>query len=191
MIFAEMEYRKHYSDFHAELLAFIGKHFSEVQSGLQSRHCRSQADLRSRGGREAHGRPRRFRRAAAEHDQRLCLRRHLVAARPRAQDPRLVVLGMNAAINRAAEFKVHVNGALNNGCTPDEIREVCLNETRARERARRPGAQQGDHPLCARRGGPHAAHHAHREAARCRGSRAQPGEAGECVVRADARRRLR
>ena len=38
----------------------------------------------------------------------------------------LVVLGMNAAINRAAEFKVHVNGALNNGCTPDEIREVCL-----------------------------------------------------------------
>lgn len=38
----------------------------------------------------------------------------------------LVVLGMNAAINRAAEFEVHVNGALNNGCTPDEIREVCL-----------------------------------------------------------------
>ncbi|MFL6571155.1 MAG: carboxymuconolactone decarboxylase family protein [Burkholderiales bacterium] len=38
----------------------------------------------------------------------------------------LVVLGMNAAINRAAEFKVHVNGALTNGCTPDEIREVCL-----------------------------------------------------------------
>ena len=38
----------------------------------------------------------------------------------------LVVLGMNAALNRAAEFKVHVNGALNNGCTPEEIREVCL-----------------------------------------------------------------
>ena len=38
----------------------------------------------------------------------------------------LVVLGINAAINRAAEFRVHVNGALNNGCTPDEIREVCL-----------------------------------------------------------------
>ena len=38
----------------------------------------------------------------------------------------LVVLGMNAAINRAAEFRVHMNGALNNGCTPDEIREVCL-----------------------------------------------------------------
>ena len=38
----------------------------------------------------------------------------------------LVVLGMNAALNRAAEFKVHLNGALNNGCMPDEIREVCL-----------------------------------------------------------------
>lgn len=38
----------------------------------------------------------------------------------------LIVIGMNAAINRPAEFKVHVHGALNNGCTPDEIREVCL-----------------------------------------------------------------
>ena len=38
----------------------------------------------------------------------------------------LVVIGMNAALNRPAEFKVHVNGALNNGCTSDEIREVCL-----------------------------------------------------------------
>ena len=38
----------------------------------------------------------------------------------------LVVLGMTAAINRPAEFKVHMNGALNNGCSPEEIREVCL-----------------------------------------------------------------
>jgi 4-carboxymuconolactone decarboxylase len=38
----------------------------------------------------------------------------------------LLVIGMNAALNRAAEFKVHVAGALNNGCTPEEIREVCL-----------------------------------------------------------------
>ena len=38
----------------------------------------------------------------------------------------LVVLGINAAINRAAEFRVHLNGALNNGATPEEIREVCL-----------------------------------------------------------------
>jgi len=38
----------------------------------------------------------------------------------------LVVLAMNAAINRPAEFRVHVHGALANGCTPDEIREVLL-----------------------------------------------------------------
>jgi 4-carboxymuconolactone decarboxylase len=38
----------------------------------------------------------------------------------------LVVLAMTAAINRPAEFKVHVHGALNNGCTPEEIREVLL-----------------------------------------------------------------
>jgi len=35
MVFAEMEYQKHYSDFHAELLAFVDRHFSRVQSGLQ------------------------------------------------------------------------------------------------------------------------------------------------------------
>jgi 4-carboxymuconolactone decarboxylase len=38
----------------------------------------------------------------------------------------LVVLGMTAAVNRPHEFKVHMNGAINNGCTPEEIREVCL-----------------------------------------------------------------
>ena len=35
MIFAEMEYQKDYCDFHAELLAFIGVHFSQVKSGIQ------------------------------------------------------------------------------------------------------------------------------------------------------------
>ena len=35
MIFAEMDYQRHYSDFHAELLAFVIAHFSRVQSGLQ------------------------------------------------------------------------------------------------------------------------------------------------------------
>ncbi len=35
MIFAELEYQKHYSDVHAELLAVVDKHFSRVQSGLQ------------------------------------------------------------------------------------------------------------------------------------------------------------
>ena len=28
------------------------------------------------------------------------------------------MIGMNAALNRPAEFKVHVAGALNTGCTP-------------------------------------------------------------------------
>ncbi|ACV34387.1 hypothetical protein CAP2UW1_1051 [Candidatus Accumulibacter phosphatis] len=27
MVFAEMEYHKHYSDFHTELLAFVGQNF--------------------------------------------------------------------------------------------------------------------------------------------------------------------
>jgi len=38
----------------------------------------------------------------------------------------LAVLGMTAAINRPHEFRVHMHGALNNGCTQDEIREVLL-----------------------------------------------------------------
>jgi 4-carboxymuconolactone decarboxylase len=38
----------------------------------------------------------------------------------------LAVLGINAALNRPAEFRVHVQGALANGCTAEEIREVLL-----------------------------------------------------------------
>jgi len=38
----------------------------------------------------------------------------------------LAVLGITAAINRPQEFRVHMNGALNNGCTPEEIREILL-----------------------------------------------------------------
>jgi 4-carboxymuconolactone decarboxylase len=38
----------------------------------------------------------------------------------------LVVLGITAALNRPAEFSVHMRGALANGCTPEEIHEVCL-----------------------------------------------------------------
>ena len=38
----------------------------------------------------------------------------------------LAVIAMNAALNRPAEFRVHVQGALKNGCTPEEIREVLL-----------------------------------------------------------------
>jgi len=35
MVFAEMEYPKHYSEFHDELLAFVHRHFSRVESGHQ------------------------------------------------------------------------------------------------------------------------------------------------------------
>ena len=38
----------------------------------------------------------------------------------------LVNLGMLSALNRPNEFKTHVRGALTNGCTREEIREVLL-----------------------------------------------------------------
>jgi 4-carboxymuconolactone decarboxylase len=38
----------------------------------------------------------------------------------------LAVLAMTAALNRPAEFSVHVKGALANGCTAEEIREILL-----------------------------------------------------------------
>ncbi len=48
----------------------------------------------------------------------------------RPQMPRkmrsLVNLAILSALNRPHEFKVHVKGALTNGCTKEEIREVLL-----------------------------------------------------------------
>jgi 4-carboxymuconolactone decarboxylase len=48
----------------------------------------------------------------------------------RQQFPRktrsLVNLAMLSALNRPHEFKVHVKGALTNGCSREEIREVLL-----------------------------------------------------------------
>jgi 4-carboxymuconolactone decarboxylase len=38
----------------------------------------------------------------------------------------LAMLGITAASNRPEEFRVHLNGALNNGCSADEIREILL-----------------------------------------------------------------
>lgn len=38
----------------------------------------------------------------------------------------LINLGMLAALNRPHELGAHVRGALNNGCTEDEIRETLL-----------------------------------------------------------------
>lgn len=42
------------------------------------------------------------------------------------RDRSLINLGMIAALNRPHEFRVHVNGALNNGLSIEEIREVIL-----------------------------------------------------------------
>lgn len=42
------------------------------------------------------------------------------------RDRSLVNLGMLTALNRADELKLHLRGAVNNGCTEDEIREVLL-----------------------------------------------------------------
>ena len=35
-------------------------------------------------------------------------------------------LGMIAALNRPHEFKLHVRGAINNGLTKDELKEIFL-----------------------------------------------------------------
>ena len=42
------------------------------------------------------------------------------------RDRSLVNLGMIAALNRPQEFRGHVKGALNNGMSPEEIRDVCM-----------------------------------------------------------------
>jgi 4-carboxymuconolactone decarboxylase len=38
----------------------------------------------------------------------------------------LAMIAMMAAAGRPAELRVHLNGALKNGCTPEEIREILL-----------------------------------------------------------------
>ncbi len=44
-----------------------------------------------------------------------------------ARDTRsLIVIAMMAALNRPQELRVHLKGAINNGCTIDEIQEVLL-----------------------------------------------------------------
>lgn len=40
-----------------------------------------------------------------------------------------ILLGMLTALGRAAELRMHVIGALNNGCTVEEIEEVLLQAT--------------------------------------------------------------
>jgi 4-carboxymuconolactone decarboxylase len=38
----------------------------------------------------------------------------------------LAMIAMMAAANRPAELRVHLKGALHNGCSPEEIREILL-----------------------------------------------------------------
>jgi 4-carboxymuconolactone decarboxylase len=42
------------------------------------------------------------------------------------QERSLINLAMMSALNRGHEFKVHVRGALNNGVTQDQIKEVLM-----------------------------------------------------------------
>jgi 4-carboxymuconolactone decarboxylase len=42
------------------------------------------------------------------------------------RDRSLINLGMLTALNRTPELRVHVRGAINNGCTPREIQETLL-----------------------------------------------------------------
>jgi 4-carboxymuconolactone decarboxylase len=41
----------------------------------------------------------------------------------------LLCIAMLVALNRGQELRLHVNGALNNGCTVEEIKEVLLQAT--------------------------------------------------------------
>ena len=43
-----------------------------------------------------------------------------------ARERSIAMIAMTAALNRPAELKVHLSGALANGCTAAEIREVLL-----------------------------------------------------------------
>jgi 4-carboxymuconolactone decarboxylase len=38
----------------------------------------------------------------------------------------LITMGILAALGRSHELSVHVRGAVNNGCTPEEIREALI-----------------------------------------------------------------
>jgi len=38
----------------------------------------------------------------------------------------MLVVAMLAAMGKSTELKTHVNGALNNGCTPEELEELML-----------------------------------------------------------------
>lgn len=41
----------------------------------------------------------------------------------------LITLAMLVALDKPVELRLHVNGALRNGCTPEEIRETLLHSS--------------------------------------------------------------
>src|SRR6476661_5471982 len=51
-----------------------------------------------------------------------------VSERPGLTDPMrsLVMLGITAASNKPAEFRVHAKGALANGCTKEQVQDLLL-----------------------------------------------------------------
>src|SRR5262245_9580769 len=52
-------------------------------------------------------------------------RRHGLERKTRS----LITVAILTALSKPTEIEAHVRGALNNGCTPDEIREVLLHAT--------------------------------------------------------------
>jgi 4-carboxymuconolactone decarboxylase len=62
------------------------------------------------------------------HDRGLKLRRELfgAAAVEQRATKSLAMIAMMAAAGKPAELRVHLKGALKNGCKPDEIREILL-----------------------------------------------------------------
>jgi 4-carboxymuconolactone decarboxylase len=56
----------------------------------------------------------------------LLLRRHMDAAGSGPQDRSLITLAALTALTKPNQLKVHVDGALANGCSVEEIRETIL-----------------------------------------------------------------
>jgi len=63
-----------------------------------------------------------FQRLVTEYCWGACWGREALSRRDRS----LLNLAMLGALNRASEFKLHVRGALHNGCTKDEIQDTLI-----------------------------------------------------------------
>src|SRR5260221_11191049 len=96
------------------------------QRALRARPETAHEDLRREGGNRADERARRLRQPLQDLINTYAYGD--VWSRPGLDNRSrsLAVLAMTAALNRPAEFSGHVRGAIANGCTPEEIREVLL-----------------------------------------------------------------